>query len=222
MQNKFILIRKRNFEREFVISTIEDIILEAKNGRPFILVDDENRENEGDIVIPAQFVTPQIVNFMIQNARGLVCLTIEESLATKLDLKPMVQNNNSKFGTAFTVSIEARSGITTGISAFDRSHTILTAIKGNKQDIVSPGHIFPLIARNGGVLIRAGHTEASVDISRLARLHPSSVICEIINDDGTMARMNDLEIFATKHYLKIGLIKDLIIMLQNKSIKYQP
>lgn len=197
-----------------MISKIEEIVLEAKNGKPFILVDDEKRENEGDIVIPAQFAVPDIINFMIRNARGLVCLTIEESLAAKLGLEFMVRNNGSKFGTAFTVSIEAKHGVTTGISAFDRSHTILTAIKGDSTQIVSPGHIFPLIAKKDGVLARAGHTEASVDISRIAGVHPSAVICEIINDDGTMARMPDLEIFAKKHNLKIGLIKDLIAMRQ--------
>ncbi len=193
-----------------MISTVEEIISEAKNGRPFILMDDENRENEGDVIIPAQFATPQAINFMITHARGLVCLALQRKRAEELELNLMSKTNGTKFETAFTTSIEARDGVTTGISAFDRSHTILTAILGNKEEIVTPGHIFPLIAKDGGVLVRAGHTEASVDISILANLHPSSVICEIINDDGNMARMDDIEIFAVKHKLKIGLIKDII------------
>ena len=194
-----------------MIAPISEIITEAKNGKPFILVDSHDRENEGDIVIPAQFATPEIINFMITHAKGLVCLTIQEELAKKLDLKPMVVENESKFGTAFMVSIGSKNGTTTGISAFDRSHTILTAIKGSKNEIVSPGHVFPLVAKNGGVLERAGHTEASVEISKLAGLHCSAVICEVINEDGTMARLPDLEKFAQKHKIKIGLIEDLIV-----------
>ncbi len=193
-----------------MIAHILEIITEAKNGKPFILIDSEDRENEGDIVIPAQFATPQVINFMITHGKGLVCLTIEESLAKQLGLKLMVADNESKFGTAFTVSIGSKYDTTTGISAFDRSHTILTAIKGDKNEIVSPGHIFPLVAKSGGVLERAGHTEASVEISKLAGVHHSAVICEVINDDGTMARVPELTKFAAKHNLKIGLIEDLI------------
>ena len=189
---------------------IQEIIEEAKNGRPFILMDDEGRENEGDIIIPAEFATPQAINFMITHARGLVCLALQRKRVEELGLHLMSKTNGTKFETAFTTSIEAKHGVTTGISASDRSKTILTAISGNVDDIVTPGHVFPLIAKDGGVLVRAGHTEASVDISILAGLHPSSVICEIINEDGEMARMDDIKIFAKKHNLKIGLIKDLI------------
>ncbi|MDA0617127.1 MAG: 3,4-dihydroxy-2-butanone-4-phosphate synthase [Proteobacteria bacterium] len=193
-----------------MISKIEEIIEEAKNGRPFILMDDEHRENEGDIVIPAEFATPEAINFMITHARGLVCLALQKKRIEELGLTLMTKTNGSRFETAFTTSIEAKEGVTTGISVFDRSHTIKTAIFGTKEDIVTPGHIFPLIAKDGGVLIRAGHTEASVDISILAGLNPSSVICEIINHDGTMARMDNITAFAKAHNLKIGLIKDLI------------
>ena len=200
----FVTLKKR------MISSIQEIIEEAKNGRPFILMDDESRENEGDVIIPAQFATPQAINFMITHARGLVCLALQRKRVEELGLNLMSKTNGTKFETAFTTSIEAKHGVTTGISASDRSKTILTAISGNVEDIVTPGHVFPLIAKDGGVLVRAGHTEASVDISILAELHPSSVICEIINEDGEMARMNDIKIFAQKHNLKIGLIKDLI------------
>ena len=193
-----------------MISKIEEIIQDAKNGKPFILMDDENRENEGDVVIPAQFATPEVINFMITHAKGLVCLAMQKKRIEELGLSLMTKTNNSRFETAFTTSIEAKEGVTTGISAQDRSHTILTAINGKKEEVVTPGHIFPLIAKDGGVLVRAGHTEASVDISILADLNPSSVICEIINEDGTMARMEDLKTFAKVHNLKIGLIKDLI------------
>ena len=193
-----------------MISSIHEIIEEAQNGRPFILMDDESRENEGDIIIPAQFATPQAINFMITHARGLVCLALQRKRVEELGLNLMSKTNGTKFETAFTTSIEAKNGVTTGISAYDRSKTILTAISGNVEDIVTPGHVFPLIAKDGGVLVRAGHTEASVDISILAGLHPSSVICEIINEDGEMARMDDIKVFANKHNLKIGLIKDLI------------
>lgn len=197
---------------ESPISSIEDIIEDARNGRPYILVDAEDRENEGDIIIPAQMATPDRINFMAKHARGLICLAISKDRARALRLPPMTTENGSGHGTAFTVSIEAREGVTTGISAHDRARTISVAIDPTKQadDIVSPGHVFPLTARDGGVLIRAGHTEAAVDISRLAGLYPAGVICEIMNDDGTMARLPDLIPFAQLHGLKIGTISDLI------------
>jgi len=194
------------------LSSIDEIINEARNGRMFILVDDEERENEGDLVIPAQMATPEAVNFMAKFGRGLICLTMTPKRLRQLELPLMTQRNASRHQTAFTVSIEACEGVTTGISASDRSRTIAVAIdptKG-KNDIASPGHIFPLEARTGGVLVRAGHTEATVDISRLAGLNPSGVICEIMNEDGTMARMPDLIEFAKFHKLKIGTISDLI------------
>lgn len=194
------------------ISPIEDIIEAARNGRPYILVDAEDRENEGDVIIPAQFATPAAVNFMARHARGLICLSIAEERARALRLPPMVANNRSGHGTAFTVSVEAREGVTTGISAHDRAHTISVAIDPSKgcDDLVSPGHVFPLVARDGGVLVRAGHTEAAVDVSRLAGLLPAGVICEILNDDGTMARLPQLVDFARDHGLPIGTIADLI------------
>ncbi len=194
------------------LATIEEIIAEAKNGKMFILVDDENRENEGDLVIPAQFCDDKAVNFMAKEGRGLICLAMDEKRVRELNLPLMSLNNQSRNKTAFTVSIEAKEGITTGISAFDRAKTIADAIDENKtsHDIVSPGHIFPLKAQNGGVLVRAGHTEAAVDISRLAGLKPSGVICEVMKDDGSMARMPDLIEFAKKHDLKIATIADLI------------
>jgi 3,4-dihydroxy 2-butanone 4-phosphate synthase/GTP cyclohydrolase II len=194
------------------ISSIEDILEDARNGRPYILVDAEDRENEGDVVIPAQMATPDIINFMARFARGLVCLSITGERARTLRLPPMVHDNGARNGTAFTVSIEAKDGISTGISPKDRAHTIAVAIDPTKdsRDIVSPGHVFPLVARDGGVLVRAGHTEAAVDISRMAGLYPAGVICEIINDDGTMARLLDLVPFAQLHGLKIGTIADLI------------
>jgi 3,4-dihydroxy 2-butanone 4-phosphate synthase/GTP cyclohydrolase II len=194
------------------ISAIEDIIEDARNGRPYILVDAEDRENEGDVVIPAQMATPDQVNFMAKHARGLVCLAITRERANQLRLPPMAAENRTQHGTAFTVSIEAREGVTTGISAHDRAHTIAAAIDPTKgpDDIVSPGHVFPLVAREGGVLVRAGHTEAAVDISRLAGLYPAGVICEVMNDDGTMARLPDLVAFAQLHGLKVGTIADLI------------
>ncbi|NBB51651.1 3,4-dihydroxy-2-butanone-4-phosphate synthase [Rhizobium sp. CRIBSB] len=194
------------------ISPIEDILEDARNGRPYILVDAEDRENEGDIIIPAQFATPDQINFMIRQARGLVCLALTADRARQLRLPPMAAENRESMTTAFTVSIEARDGVTTGISAADRSRTIQVATDPTKgvDDIVSPGHIFPLVARDGGVLVRAGHTEAAVDISRMAGLNPSGVICEIIKDDGEMARMPDLIAFAQLHGLKIGTIADLI------------
>ena len=195
-----------------VLSPIEEIIDEARNGRMVILVDDEDRENEGDLVIPAQMATPQAVNFMARFGRGLICLCLTRERCEQLELPPMASRNQTPLGTAFTVSIEAREGITTGISAADRSRTVSVAIDGTKgkADIVSPGHVFPLQARDGGVLVRTGHTEASVDISRLAGLNPSAVICEIMRDDGEMARLDDLIAFARQHDLKIGTIRDLI------------
>jgi 3,4-dihydroxy 2-butanone 4-phosphate synthase/GTP cyclohydrolase II len=194
------------------ISPTEDIIEDAKNGRMFILVDDEDRENEGDLVIPAQMATPDAINFMAKYGRGLICLAMPRERADQLELKLMAQRNGTRHQTAFTVSIEAAEGVTTGISAADRSHTIQVAIDPSKSasDIVSPGHVFPLVARDGGVLVRAGHTEAAVDVSRLAGLNPSGVICEIMNDDGSMARLPDLVPFAKEHGLKIGTIADLI------------
>jgi len=195
-----------------VLVPIEEIIDEARNGRMFILVDDEDRENEGDLVIPAQMATPSAINFMATHGRGLICLSLTADRCEQLDLGAMSPKNGTRHETAFTVSIEAREGVTTGISAGDRARTISVAIDGTKgrDDIVTPGHVFPLKARNGGVLVRAGHTEAAVDISRLAGLNPSGVICEIMRDDGTMARMDDLIGFARMHDLKIGTIRDLI------------
>ena len=194
------------------ISPIEEIIEEARNGRPYILVDADDRENEGDIIVPAQFATPERINQMAVHARGLICLALNGQRARDLQLLPMTRDNQGGHGTAFTVSIEAREGVTTGISAFDRSRTISVAINAacGADDLVTPGHVFPLVARDGGVLIRAGHTEAAVDISRLAGLYPAGVICEIMNDDGTMARLPDLVPFAARHGMKIGTIADLI------------
>ena len=199
-------------EKAFRLSTIEEVIEDARQGRMFILVDDEGRENEGDLVIPAEKTTPEVVNFMAKHGRGLICLSMTRQRVEELGLQPMAQKNQAQHQTAFTVSIEAREGVTTGISAADRAHTIAVAINNNRgaADIVSPGHIFPLVAQDGGVLVRAGHTEAAVDVSRLAGLNPSGVICEIMNDDGTMARMPDLMIFAQEHGLKIATIADLI------------
>jgi 3,4-dihydroxy 2-butanone 4-phosphate synthase/GTP cyclohydrolase II len=194
------------------ISPIEEIVEEARNGRMYILVDAEDRENEGDLIIPAQFATPAQVNFMAKHGRGLICLSVTRDRARLLELDMMARENRESMKTAFTVSIEAKEGVTTGISAHDRAHTIAVAIDPTKgaDDIVSPGHVFPLVAREGGVLVRAGHTEASVDISRLAGLYPAAVICEIMNDDGTMARLPELVTFAQLHGLKIGTIADLI------------
>ena len=194
------------------ISSIEDIIEDAKQGRPFILVDAEDRENEGDVIIPAQFATPDQINFMARFARGLICLAIAPERARQLRLPPMAAENQTLHGTAFTVSVEAREGVTTGISAHDRARTVAVAIDPSKgpDDLVSPGHVFPLVAKEGGVLVRTGHTEAAVDLARLAGLQPAGVICEIMNDDGTMARLPDLVAFAQLHGLKIGAIADLI------------
>lgn len=194
------------------LSPIEDVIEDARNGKMFILVDAEERENEGDLVIPAQMCTPEAVNFMAKYGRGLICLSLTGERSKQLDLQFMSSTNQSRHQTAFTVSIEAREGISTGISAHDRAHTVSVAIDPTKgaTDIVSPGHVFPLVARDGGVLVRAGHTEAAVDIARLAGLYPAGVICEIMNDDGTMARLPDLVQFAQLHGLKIATIADLI------------
>ncbi|MDP2085222.1 MAG: 3,4-dihydroxy-2-butanone-4-phosphate synthase [Gemmobacter sp.] len=194
------------------ISPIEEIIEDARNGRMFILVDHEDRENEGDLVIPAQMCTPQAVNFMATHGRGLICLALPAARIEALGLPLMSPKNSSRHETAFTLSIEAREGVTTGISAHDRARTISVAIDPTKgaADIATPGHVFPLRARDGGVLVRAGHTEAAVDISRLAGLNPSGVICEIMNDDGSMARLPDLVAFAQRHGLKVGTISDLI------------
>ncbi|MEO8813063.1 MAG: 3,4-dihydroxy-2-butanone-4-phosphate synthase [Caulobacteraceae bacterium] len=194
------------------VSAIEDIIEDARQGRPYILVDAEDRENEGDVIIPAQFATPDKINFMAKHARGLVCLCITAERARQLRLPPMAIENAAPHATAFTVSIEAREGVTTGISAHDRAHTVAVAVDPTRgpSDIVSPGHVFPLVAKDGGVLVRAGHTEAAVDISRMAGLTAAGVICEVMNDDGTMARLPDLVAFAQLHGLKIGTIADLI------------
>ena len=194
------------------LSSIEDIIEDARNGRMFILLDDEDRENEGDLVIPAQMATPDAINFMATHGRGLICLSLTAERVKHLGLHLMVHENESRHQTAFTVSIEAKDGITTGISASDRARTIAAAIDPTKgpDDISSPGHVFPLMAREGGVLVRTGHTEAAVDISRLAGLNPGGVICEIMKDDGTMARMPDLIAFAQRHGLKLATIADLI------------
>jgi 3,4-dihydroxy 2-butanone 4-phosphate synthase/GTP cyclohydrolase II len=194
------------------ISSPAEIIEEARAGRIFILVDDEDRENEGDLVIPAQFATPDAINFMAKHARGLICLALTKTRVEALGLPLMSQANGSRHETAFTVSIEAREGVTTGISAADRARTIAVAINPEmgRDDIATPGHVFPLSAREGGTLVRAGHTEAAVDISRLAGLIPAGVICEIMNDDGTMARLPDLIAFAQRHNLKLGTIADLI------------
>ena len=195
-----------------VISSIEEIIEDARNGRMFVLIDHEDRENEGDLVIPAQMATPDAINFMATNGRGLICLALTSERVDQLGLELMSTNNSSRHETAFTISIEAREGVTTGISAHDRARTVAVAIDASKgmTDIATPGHVFPLRARSGGVLVRAGHTEAAVDISRLAGLNSSGVICEIMNEDGTMARLPELIGFAQKHGLKIGTISDLI------------
>ncbi|OGP86776.1 MAG: bifunctional 3,4-dihydroxy-2-butanone 4-phosphate synthase/GTP cyclohydrolase II [Deltaproteobacteria bacterium RBG_19FT_COMBO_43_11] len=203
------------------ISKITEAIEDIRSGKMIILVDDEDRENEGDLCMAAQFVSAETINFMARHGRGLICLTLNEDMADKLNLKPMVQENKARFGTAFTVSIEARDGVTTGISAADRAATIKAAVnpEAKPEDLVSPGHVFPIRARRGGVLVRTGQTEGSVDLCRLAGLTPSGVICEIMKDDGTMARMPDLEVFANQHNLKIVTIADLIdYRMQNESL----
>ena len=203
------------------VSTIKEAIVDIKSGKTIILVDDEDRENEGDLTMAAEFVTPEAINFMARYGRGLICLTLSEDLADKLNLNPMVSDNRSRFGTAFTVSIEAKRGVTTGISAADRATTIRTAVADDVRadDLVSPGHVFPIRARKGGVLVRTGQTEGSVDLARLAGLKPAGVICEIMKDDGTMARMPDLEVFAREHNVKIVTIADLIqFRMQHESL----
>src|ERR1051326_2424343 len=194
------------------LSSIEELIEDARNGRMILLSDAEDRENEGDLFIPAQMATPQAINFMAKYGRGLICLALTQERANTLQLPMMTQFNGTPHKTAFTVSIEAREGVSTGISAHDRAHTIAVAIDPTKgpADIIMPGHVFPLVARYGGVMVRAGHTEAAVDISRLAGLYPAGVICEIMNDDGTMARLPDLVQFSQLHGLKLGTISDLI------------
>jgi 3,4-dihydroxy 2-butanone 4-phosphate synthase/GTP cyclohydrolase II len=198
--------------KKIILSSITSIIQDAKKGKIFILIDNKNRENEGDLVVPASKASSKSINFMAKHGRGLVCLSLTKKQVDKLSLPLMSAVNKARMQTAFTVSIEAKKGISTGISAFDRAKTIKVAINKNskKKDIVSPGHVFPLVARNGGVLERAGHTEASVDISKLAKLNPSSVICEVMNEDGRMARIDDLLKFSKKHNLKIASIEDLI------------
>jgi 3,4-dihydroxy 2-butanone 4-phosphate synthase/GTP cyclohydrolase II len=203
------LIQRGNTD---VLVGAEKIIDEARNGRMFILVDDDDRENEGDLVIPAQMATPESINFMARHGRGLICLALTKERSDQLGLEPMTRTNRSRNETAFTVSIEAKEGISTGISAADRARTVSVAIDASNgpDAIVSPGHVFPLVARPGGVLVRTGHTEAAVDVARLAGLNPSAVICEIMRDDGSMARLDDLMDFARTHGLKIGTIRDLI------------
>ena len=194
------------------LSPIPEIVAEMQAGRMVVLVDEEDRENEGDLVLAAQHVSPEAINFMAMHARGLICLTLTRARCEQIGLKPMVQHNGSSHGTAFTVSIEAAEGVSTGISAADRALTTRVAVAPHAKptDIVQPGHVFPLMAQDGGVLMRAGHTEAGCDLAALAGLEPAAVICEIMNDDGTMARLPDLERFATQHGLKIGAIADLI------------
>lgn len=206
------MTRTKRTEYSDAISSVEEIIDDARNGRMFILVDHEDRENEGDLVIPAQFATPDAINFMARYARGLICLSMTRARVDQLGLPLMAQSNGTRHQTAFTVSIEARDGVSTGISAADRARTVAVAINPElgREHIVTPGHVFPLVAREGGTLVRAGHTEAAVDFARLAGLNPSGVICEIMNDDGTMARMPDLVAFAQHHGLKLGTIADLI------------
>jgi len=203
------------------VSTIQEAIEDIRNGKMVILVDDEDRENEGDLCMAAEFITPEAINFMARYGRGLICLTLTEDHADRLGLTPMTRDNRSRFGTAFTVSIEAKQGVTTGISAYDRATTIRAAVAdgAKAEDLVSPGHIFPIRARKGGVLFRTGQTEGSVDLARLAKLKPTGVICEVMKDDGTMARMPDLEIFSKEHGLKICTIADLIdFRMQNESL----
>ena len=194
------------------LSSIEEVVEDARNGRMFILVDAEERENEGDLVIPAQMATPDAINFMAKYGRGLICLALNPDRAKQLHLELMPRSNRARHASAFTVSIEAREGISTGISAHDRAHTVSVAIDPTKdfRDVTTPGHVFPLVAKQGGVLVRAGHTEAAVDLARLAGLYPAGVICEIMNDDGTMARLPDLIVFAQAHGIKIATIADLI------------
>ena len=206
------------------IASAEAIVEEARSGRAFILVDAEDRENEGDIIVPAQFATPEQINFMARFARGLICLALTGDRARQLRLPPMVSQNEESHRTAFTVSIEAREGVTTGISAYDRARTVAVAIDMLKgpEDIVSPGHVFPLVAREGGVLVRAGHTEAAVDVARMAGLNPAGVICEVLREDGSMARLPDLITVAREHGLKIGTIADLIALRRRTERQVEP
>ncbi len=208
----------KNVSYSEYVSSIDEIIEDARNGKMFILVDDEDRENEGDLVIPAQMATPQAINFMAKHGRGLICLAMTRKRVEDLRLPMMTTHNQTRHATAFTLSIEAKEGVTTGISAADRARTIAVAIDpaSTRDDLATPGHVFPLMARDGGVLVRAGHTEAAVDLSRLAGLIPSGVICEIMNDDGSMARMPDLVQFAQMHNIKIGTIADLIAYRRRK------
>lgn len=206
------------------VSEIESVLEDLKKGKMIILVDDESRENEGDLTLAAEMVTPEAINFMARNGRGLICLSLAPDIVDQLKLPLMVANNRSPFQTAFTVSIEARQGVTTGISAADRAHTILTAVADDAkpEDLVQPGHVFPLRARRGGVLFRTGQTEGSVDLARLAGLKPAGVICEVMNDDGSMARMPDLEKFAGKHGLKIATVRDVIAYrMRNESFVHK-
>lgn len=200
------------------ISKVEEVLGDLRGGKMIILVDNEDRENEGDLTIAAEKVTPEAINFMAKYGRGLICLALNHEIVEKLKLTPMVYDNRSPFKTAFTASIEARHGVTTGISAADRAHTILTAVADDArpEDLVQPGHVFPLRARRGGVLFRTGQTEGSVDLARLAGLKPAAVICEVMKDDGTMARMPDLEVFAEKHGLKIATVADIIAYRMRK------
>jgi 3,4-dihydroxy 2-butanone 4-phosphate synthase/GTP cyclohydrolase II len=205
-----LVVRKK--ENQMSLATIEEAVEDIRQGRMIIVVDDEDRENEGDLVCAAEKVTPEIINFMAVHGRGLICMPITEDRADELNLHPQTSDNTSSMGTAFTISIEAREGVTTGISAADRAKTILTAVDPNTKpsDLARPGHVFPLRAKRGGVLVRVGQTEASVDIARIAGMTPAAVICEIMNDDGTMARMPELEAFAEKHQLKIISVADLV------------
>jgi len=202
----------RDLVIDMAISSIEEVLEDLRKGKMIILVDDEDRENEGDLTIAAEKVTPESINFMAKFGRGLICLALDSEIVEKLNLPPMVYDNRSSYKTAFTISIEARNGVTTGISAADRAHTILTAIGDDTkpEDLVQPGHVFPLRARRGGVLFRTGQTEGSMDLARLANLKPAAVICEIMKDDGTMARLPDLEVFAEEHGLKIATVADVI------------
>lgn len=205
-------MRRDTEQTEVSISPVQDIVADMRAGKMVILVDEEDRENEGDLVLAADYVTPEAINFMVTHARGLVCLTLSEERCRQLDLPLMVRNNRTPHGTAFTVSIEAAEGVTTGISAHDRARTVRVAVAKHAQpaDIVQPGHIFPLMAQKGGVLVRAGHTEAGCDLAQMAGCEPAAVICEIMNEDGSMARLPQLLEFAAKHKLKIGTIRDLI------------
>jgi 3,4-dihydroxy 2-butanone 4-phosphate synthase/GTP cyclohydrolase II len=206
------MLEKPEAEKKMGVVKIEEALEDLRQGKMIILVDDEDRENEGDLTIAAEKVTPEAINFMAKYGRGLICLALSSDIVERLRLPLMVYDNRSPFNTAFTVSIEARHGVSTGISAADRAHTVRTAVADDAkpEDLIQPGHVFPLRARRGGVLFRTGQTEGSVDLARLARLKPAAVICEIMNDDGTMARMADLEKFSVKHQMKITSVADII------------